>query len=281
MADKFADARDAWLRRALAHDKLLSSEKTVAAYLALSFNRKAGGVAWPSLETIARDVGVARSTAAKAIQRLKAYGFIEVESGGGRRSLTEGIPNEYRMLRSDAPDGSDDLPSDLPDCNEAQPSDLPDCRKELPSDLGGSYRPTHRTQTPERTPEIESLSKREGESGSRSSRRRPSIAPPESISDEMVRYAVEKGWSSSTRATGEFEKFRDHHLAKGNRYADWLAAWRTWVRRGVAYDQERELPQHKTIDQQGNEIPPPNRQQRPPPRRQGNTERMLAGGRSR
>jgi hypothetical protein len=94
----------------------------------------------------------------------------------------------------------------------------------------------------------------------------------------MTDYAVDKGWTSA-RAAGDFEKFRDWHLAKGNTYADWLAAWRTWVRRGMAYDQPQ--PQAKTIDQNGNPVtaaPQPDRG-RPPPRRQTNTERLTAGGR--
>ena len=144
MADPFADARDAWLFRALAHDELLASEKAVAAYLALRFNREAGGIAWPSLETIAHDVRIARSTAAKAIDSLRAHGFIEVKSGGGRRNPREGIPNKYRMLPSDPPDG-----------NGPQQSDLSDGKSELPSEKHGSYRPAHRTQTPDRTPEEE------------------------------------------------------------------------------------------------------------------------------
>jgi biotin operon repressor len=277
MSDPFADARDAWLFRALAHDGLLPSEKNVAAYLALRFNRKAGGVAWPSLETIAHDVGVARSTAAKAIDRLKSLGFIEVKSGGGRRNPREGISNQYRMLPSDPPDGKEDQPSDGPDCKNDLPSDAPDGKDELPSENPGSYRPTHRTEDPDRTPDKESLSKKEGLRSS-GGRRRLSTPAPETISVEMTEYAVDKGWSSA-RAAGDFEKFRDYHLAKGNTYADWLAAWRTWVRRGVAYDQPP--PQAITIDQHGNDVAPtPNRGAHGPPvRRQTNTERLMAGGR--
>jgi biotin operon repressor len=260
MADQFADARDAWLFRVLAHDKLIASEKAVAAYLALRFNREAGGVAWPSLEKIAHDVHISRSTAAKAIDSLKAHGFIEVKSGGGRRSPHEGISNRYRMLQSDPPDG-----------NGALPSDPPDCKSELPSDLGGSYRPAHRTQTPERTPDIDSLSER-GVSKS-SSRRRPATSPPESISEQMLEYAVEKASWNSAKAASEFQNFRDHHLKKGNRFADWEAAWRTWVRRGVEYEGQRAQQNGPIIDQGGNPVsPPPNQQQRQRSHRKSNTE---------
>lgn len=109
-------------------------KKNVAVYLALRSNRQAGGVSWPSLERIARDVGVARSTAAKAVQRLKEYGFIQVESGGGRRNRDQGIPNRYRMLPSDAADCKAERPSDTPDGFDAQQSDRTKGKSELPSD---------------------------------------------------------------------------------------------------------------------------------------------------
>jgi biotin operon repressor len=265
MSDQFADARDAWLFRVLAHDKLLASEKAVAAYLALRFNREAGGVAWPSLEKIAHDVHISRSTAAKAIDSLKAHGFIEVKSGGGRRSPHEGISNRYRMLQSDTSDG-----------NGALLSDAPDGKSELPSDLGRSYRPTHRTQTPDGTPDRESLLKRERVSKS-SGRRRSATSPPESISDRMVEYGLENASWNSTRSATEFQNFRDHHLKKGNLFADWEAAWRTWTRKGAVYDQQRVQQRGPVIDQNGNQVATPPTQQRSPPsyHRETTTERMM------
>lgn len=35
----------------------------------------------------------------------------------------------------------------------------------------------------------------------------------------------------------EWEKFSDHHHAKGTRFADWPAAWRNWCRNAVAFAQ--------------------------------------------
>lgn len=34
----------------------------------------------------------------------------------------------------------------------------------------------------------------------------------------------------------EWQKFRDHHLAKGSLMADWSAAWRTWLRNMQRYN---------------------------------------------
>jgi hypothetical protein len=91
----------------------------------------------------------------------------------------------------------------------------------------------------------------------------------------MIEYAHEKAGWNSTRSATEFENFRDYHLKKGNRFEDWPAAWRTWVRKGAAYDQERAQRQGHTIDQDGNPVAPPPNQQRSPSYRESTTERMM------
>jgi len=37
----------------------------------------------------------------------------------------------------------------------------------------------------------------------------------------------------------EWEKFIDHHTAKGSTFADWRAAWRTWARKAQQWSEER------------------------------------------
>lgn len=39
-----------------------------------------------------------------------------------------------------------------------------------------------------------------------------------------------------------FEAFKNHHVAKGSLFADWDAAWRTWVDNQVRWDTERGKP---------------------------------------
>ncbi len=65
-------------------------------------------------------------------------------------------------------------------------------------------------------------------------RRRHGADTPEfpddfALSEEMKHRAV----ALDLNPLQEFAKFKDHHLAKGSKMKDWLAAWRTWVRRGV------------------------------------------------
>jgi uncharacterized protein YdaU (DUF1376 family) len=54
------------------------------------------------------------------------------------------------------------------------------------------------------------------------------INPDAIISPEM-RAAAEARGLSDAEAEAQFAKFRDWSLAKGQTYADWLAAWRNWI----------------------------------------------------
>ncbi|MBX3490880.1 hypothetical protein [Parvibaculum sp.] len=44
----------------------------------------------------------------------------------------------------------------------------------------------------------------------------------------------EKG-ATGLVATDEFERFRNHHTARGSLFADWSAAWRTWAMNAVRF----------------------------------------------
>ena len=55
------------------------------------------------------------------------------------------------------------------------------------------------------------------------------------LDDDMREYAALHGVEPEI----EFESFRDHHLAKGNKFADWWAAWRNWVRNSERYKNEK------------------------------------------
>ena len=79
----------------------------------------------------------------------------------------------------------------------------------------------------------------------------PDIFP---ASDAMRAYAEKRGYKfeippcfafNKTRpgpAQAMFETFKNHHAAKGNTFADWDAAWRTWVDNQVRWDTERGKP---------------------------------------
>jgi hypothetical protein len=62
-------------------------------------------------------------------------------------------------------------------------------------------------------------------------RARTSLDPAWVLPEESRQYARERGWSER-EIDFQFEKFKNHHIAKGNLMADWSAAWRTWVGNG-------------------------------------------------
>ena len=56
--------------------------------------------------------------------------------------------------------------------------------------------------------------------------------PPDFMLDgERQRYALDR----RVNPDKQFEEFRDYHLKKGTRFADWDAAWRSWVRNAVKF----------------------------------------------
>lgn len=88
------------------------------------------------------------------------------------------------------------------------------------------------------------------------SRKRPARAMPDifPISDAMREYADKRGYKfeigpsfayNKTRpgpAQDMFTAFKNHHAAKGSMFADWDAAWRTWVDNQVKWDTQRGKP---------------------------------------
>ena len=62
------------------------------------------------------------------------------------------------------------------------------------------------------------------------------------LTPDMEQCGIDKGISDTI---GEFEAFRDHHIAKGSVMADWVAAWKNWIRlskkfnHGGGYDKSR------------------------------------------
>jgi len=76
-------------------------------------------------------------------------------------------------------------------------------------------------------------------------RRKPQTEFPEdfTLTDDMRSWptamaALEAGVSLEA----EFEKFKNYHIAKGNTFADWRAAFRTWLGNSVDFSRSRAKP---------------------------------------
>ena len=57
-----------------------------------------------------------------------------------------------------------------------------------------------------------------------------------SLTEGLHQYASDRG---VVDVVAEFEKFREHHIARGTLFKDWEAAWRTWVLRSAQYAKVR------------------------------------------
>lgn len=68
-------------------------------------------------------------------------------------------------------------------------------------------------------------------------RKRTSLPVGFLLSEKMQAFAQSKGLDPP-RIAREFERFCDHHRAKGSLFADWEAAWRTWVGNAVEYSRK-------------------------------------------
>lgn len=114
--------------------------------------------------------------------------------------------------------------------------------------------PPNRQRTKEE--ELNNLRTKNSSSAEGKSRKKPARPMPDIFpaSDAMRAYAEKRGYKfeippcfafNKARpgpAQAMFETFKNHHAAKGSTFADWDAAWRTWVDNQVRWDTERGKP---------------------------------------
>jgi uncharacterized protein YdaU (DUF1376 family) len=96
------------------------------------------------------------------------------------------------------------------------------------------------------------------------------------LSAQMRSFAIDRGVANPD---AEFEAFSDHHKSRGNRFTDWVAAWRTWCRNsekfrgrrpnaGESFDERRQRKSeaalgeigaraHAVVSQVGRRLPEP------------------------
>lgn len=64
---------------------------------------------------------------------------------------------------------------------------------------------------------------------------RTQLNPALALTEKGRAFARERGFDDR-EADSLFQRFRDHHLAKGSTMVDWGAAWRTWVNNEVKFN---------------------------------------------
>lgn len=96
LAGRFYRDRDQWLRHVMTNDNIeLTAHRLVGCYLGMNINRTTRDV-WKMESTIAEDLGVSRSTVARAVRALKDEKLIEVKQDG-RRGVKKAV-NRYSMV---------------------------------------------------------------------------------------------------------------------------------------------------------------------------------------
>ena len=94
-----------WLNRVKADAELSPVAFMVAFEIGQHFNSRHGGAAWPGLETIARSIGVGKTTVIRTVRQLRERGHLTVEPGRAGR----GHSNRYRMAKTKIKGPSVDL----------------------------------------------------------------------------------------------------------------------------------------------------------------------------
>ncbi len=104
------------------------------------------------------------------------------------------------------------------------------------SPLGGAVEPLIRGPYSDHDPDPASNSVRKGDMGG--TNRRAPLSRDFVISDNLWDWTVQKGYSREL-VEREFEKFCNRNKAKGEKYADWDAAFRNWLIKGQEFASER------------------------------------------
>jgi len=167
---------------------------------------------WFGLEKLAAKARVRRSTAQGAVATMVKDGYLEtVKARGGpgttavhRFVFVENAPIVFR-----------------------QESTGPKTGRPKSGRVGSEQvqKTEQQVQNPESVPLIEP---KEPKGSSRPRSRSTQIPDDFAVSDDMRRWASDKGIRSNLGE--ETEKFVDYYRSKGDCRIDWVAAWRNWLR---------------------------------------------------
>lgn len=204
--------------------------------LALADNSDDNGLAWPGMTRLAAKCCVGENAARATIRRLEGEGWLRVEVGGG-----SGRSNRYHLnmerLRETPSSTGVFQPVETPLSAEQNP---PVDESKTPPWTGGepSVEPPVEPSLAD-PPVIQTFAAMTDEP--------PALAlvvdaptPPKRACQLPASWVPNDGHLGFVRANGldgpmELAQFRDHHTAKGSKFKDWDAAFRTWLRNAVKY----------------------------------------------
>jgi hypothetical protein len=98
-------------------------------------------------------------------------------------------------------------------------------------------RVSHASPVPVPEEEQKKLAIARKEKSSRAERAQRASTWPQDFTLNTARHAL--GCEIGAEMPWEWNKFKDHHQAKGSRFCNWDAAWRTWLRNTIDFQQRR------------------------------------------
>ena len=191
-----------------------ATEKLVLAALA-TFHSKKNERPFPSLSTLAKTASLDEKTVRRTLPKLESLGLIRINRSSGRRS------HRYELLLKPGQAAHVNTGT-LPMFGDEQPG--------LSDPQPGLSVPPTRTQSP--TNKV--LNKDKNKGGGKSATSAPAEFP---LTGSLQKWADKNAPGIDLQI--EKAKFLDHHRAKGNRFKDWQAAFRNWMRRAVEYAQPK------------------------------------------
>lgn len=191
----------------------------------------------PSIKTVAKAACMSERRAQLATRALEKRGFIEEQSGEGRyHARTYRFPGFMSWVNTSAP---------MPSLMGADSGDMGAENSVMGAGNDSSW---VNTSAPE--PCVNRFAT-EGEPGGEPARTRANGPPPTPkrtpipddffLAEGLIAWTEAKapGWGSD-RIANEFEGFQDYYRKTGQTMASWPAAWRSWVRKAMEYDAERQ-----------------------------------------
>lgn len=238
-SDKFTETRLAILQAIVSDPSLRDYAVRVATLLLLKYaNRErfegAGRLeAWPAQTTIAAETGSTVNSVRRAGHELAAY--LVVKAGRGRHQSSV-----YSFLAASVKPAASEGVSTVKPHHKQPVSGL---RNPITEQRETPSQPWPKPPQEQPTnPLIEPIEEPFEGKPAPDRRKKPSRSLP-----EICPSAQDLDWAR-TRLQGagltidpqtEAERFRDHHMSKGSTFADWSAAWRTWIGNAVRWARER------------------------------------------
>jgi hypothetical protein len=179
------------------------------------------GWCYPSLKTLAADLGISRQAISKSIQQLVALGYVVTKEQ--RRADGSRTVNQYRLVLDYGADTPQrDVTPPQRDVDTPQPLEVDTRQRNAidtpqPLEVDAANVPSER---PIETPHTKERTKR--------AKRPPTPAPDDfPISERMRQWAATA--CPDVDLDRETQRFLLSARSKGREYADWLAAWQSWM----------------------------------------------------